>query len=113
MNFWGTILAFLTLAILVLLSMLKEKNGELKEERKKNYDLEDENYNLKKKIDDLKEDNKFLKESVMEFKGGELTKGELIKSVQALINKEEDEKTRKITEYNKEIAALFDDKKGK
>jgi len=99
-------LAFLTIAVLVLLSMLGEKNKGLKEEMKKNYVLVDENYNLKKKIDGLKEDNKFLKEVVMEFKNGELTKGELVRSVQALIDNEEIERLKrlkKITQEEKEL----------
>ena len=107
MNFyWKYIFGVFFLGALFLLENLLRNTTTLKEKI-------NENYNLKKKIEDLKEDNKFLKESVMELKGGELTKGELIKSVQALINKEEDKKTRKITEYNKEIAALFDNKKGR
>lgn len=99
-------MAFLTIAVLVLLSMLGEKNKGLKEEMKKNYVLVDENYNLKKKIDGLKEDNKFLKEVVMEFKNGELTKGELVRSVQALIDNEEIERLKrlkKITQEEKEL----------
>jgi len=86
--------------------MLGEKNKGLKEEMKKNYVLVDENYNLKKKIDGLKEDNKFLKEVVMEFKNGELTKGELVRSVQALIDNEEIERLKrlkKITQEEKEL----------
>ncbi len=67
--------------------MLEGKNGELKEKGKENYDLEDENYILREKIDDLKEKNKCLKEMVMEFKHEKLTKGELIKCVQELIDK--------------------------
>lgn len=96
MNFLANTLAVFTLAILVLLSMLVTKNMELKEERKENWDLIEDNGNLKKKIDDLKEANKFLKESVMEFKGGELTKGELIKGVQALIDEEEAERLERL-----------------
>ena len=99
-------MAFLTIAVLVLLSMLLEKNMNLKEEMKKNYDLVNENYNLKKKNDGLKEDNKFLKEVVMEFKAGELTKGELVKSVQSLIDNEESEilkRLKKITQGEKEL----------
>jgi cell division protein FtsB len=69
----GYVFGFLVFAILALLSMLETKNETLKEEVKENYDLEDENYNLKKKIDDLKEENKSLKEMVIEFKGGERT----------------------------------------
>ena len=103
MNFAGNILAYITLAVLVLLSILVEKHEELKRERTRSYDLEDENYNLKKKIDDLKEDNKFLKEVVMEFKDGELTKGELIKSVQALIDDRENERLKKIAQEDKEL----------
>jgi len=106
MNFLGNVLAFLTIAVLVLLSMLLEKNRSLKEEMKKNYGLVDENYNLKKKIDGLKEDNKFLKEAVMEFKDGELTKVELVKSVQTLIDNEEIERLerlKKITQEEKEL----------
>lgn len=99
MNFLGNALAFLTIAVLVLLSMLLEKNMNLKEEMKKNYNLVDENYNLKKKIDGLKE-------VVMEFKAGELTKGELVKSVQLLIDNEENEilkRLKKITQGEKEL----------
>ena len=107
MNFLATILTFLTLAVLVLLSMLGTKNETLKEEVKENYDLEDENYNLKKKIDDLKEENKSLKEMVMEFKGGELTKGELIKGVQELVDKEENERLERIRKINQEYNNLF------
>jgi len=107
MNFLATILTFLTLAVLVLLSMLGTKNETLKEEVKENYDLEDENYNLKKKIDDLKEENKSLKGMVMEFKGGELTKGELIKGVQELVDKEENERLERIRKINQEYNDLF------
>ena len=106
MNFLTSAFAILTLAVLVLLSMLGTNNMELKEERKEKYDLQDENYNLKNKIDDLKEANKFLKESVMEFKSGELTKGELIKGVQALIDEEEAERLerlQKIIQEEKEL----------
>lgn len=83
MNFWGTVLAFLTLAVLVLLSMLGNKNEELKEERKENWDLIKENNELKEKISELKEkfenlreemkdENKLLKEIIMDFKNGKL-----------------------------------------
>jgi|AntAceMinimDraft_16_1070373.scaffolds.fasta_scaffold14708_5 hypothetical protein len=100
MYFWSTFLALLTIAVLVLLSMLGTSNKNLKEEMKRRYELEGENYNLKKKIDELKE-------AVMGFKDGELTKGELIKSVQVLINEEEVEKNKKIAEYNKEIESIL------
>lgn len=108
MNFLANTLAILTLAVLVLLSIWETKNIELKEERKENYDLQDENYNLKKKIDDLEEDNKFLKEIVMEFKGGELTKGELIKYTQALIDKEEAERLERLQKAIQEEKELFE-----
>jgi len=88
MIFSGWLFGCLVFAILVLISLWSVANTSYKEELKENYDLRNANYILKKKIDDLKEDNKFLKEAVMEFKGGELTKGELIKSVQALIDDE-------------------------
>jgi len=108
MNFLANTLAVFTLAILVLLSMLVTKNMELKEERKENWDLIEDNGNLKKKIDDLKEANKFLKESVMEFKGGELTKGELIKGVQALIDEEEAERLERLQKVIQEEKELFE-----
>jgi len=88
--------------------MLVTKNMELKEERKENWDLIEDNGNLKKKIDDLKEANKFLKESVMEFKGGELTKGELIKGVQALIDEEEAERLERLQKVIQEEKELFE-----
>jgi len=92
MNFYlEYILGIFLLGALFLISDYFQKTNDLKEKMKENYDLEDENYNLKKNINDLKEDNKFLKEIVMEFKGGELTKGELIKGVQSLIDKNDKE----------------------
>jgi len=97
MIFSGWLFGWLVFAILVLMSLLSVASANYNKELKENYDLGKDNYNLKKKIDDLKEDNKFLKEAVMEFKGGELTKGELIKSVQALIDDEESERLKKIT----------------
>jgi len=97
MNFyWKYILGIFFFGVLFLLDNLSQKANAIKEMIKENYGLEDENYNLKKKINDLEEDNKFLKERVMEFKGGELTKGELIKSVQALIDKEEIERLERL-----------------
>ena len=83
MNFWGSVLAFLTLAILVLLSMLGNKNQELKEEKNENWDLIEENNELKNKISELKEnfnnlieemkdENKFLKDTMIYFKNGKM-----------------------------------------
>jgi len=103
MIFSGWLFGCLVFAILVLISLWSVANTSYKEELKENYDLRNANYILKKKIDDLKEDNKFLKEAVMEFKGGELTKGELIKSVQALIDDEESERLKKIIQKDKEL----------
>jgi len=103
MIFSGWLFGWLVFAILVLISLWSVANTSYKEELKENYDLRNANYILKKKIDDLKEDNKFLKEAVMEFKGGELTKGELIKSVQALIDDEESERLKKIIQKDKEL----------
>jgi len=103
MIFSGWLFGWLVLAILVLMSLWSVSSANYNNELKENYDLKKDNYNLKKKIDDLKEDNKFLKEAVMEFKGGELTKGELIKSVQALIDDEESERLKKITQEDKEL----------
>jgi len=102
------ILGVFLLGVLFLLSVLAQTTMNLKEMSKEKWGLEEENHNLKEKIDDLEEKKNGLKEMVMEFKGGELTKGELIKGVQALIDEEEIEETRKITEYNKEIKALFE-----
>ncbi len=98
----------LWISLFFLVSDYFGKIQELKEERKENYDLQDENYNLKKKIDDLEEDNKFLKEIVMEFKGGELTKGELIKHAQALIDKEEVERLERLQKAIQEEKELFE-----
>ena len=103
MIFSGWLFGWLVFAILVLMSLWSVASTNYKEELKENYDLRNANYILKKKIDDLKEDNEFLKEAVMEFKGGELTKGELIKSVQALIDYEESERLKKITQEDKEL----------
>ena len=103
MIFSGWLFGWLVFAILVLMSLWLVASANYNKELKENYDLGKDNYNLKKKIDDLKEDNKFLKEVVMEFKGGELTKGELIKSVQALIDDEESERLKKITQKDKEL----------
>ena len=103
MIFSGWLFGWLVFAILVLISLWSVASANYNKELKENYDLGKDNYNLKKKIDDLKEDNKFLKEAVMEFKGGELTKGELIKSVQALIDDEESERLKKITQKDKEL----------
>ena len=103
MIFSGWLFGWLVFAILVLISLWSVASANYKRELKENYDLGKDNYNLKKKIDDLKEDNKFLKEAVMEFKSGELTKGELIKSVQALIDDEESERLKKITQKDKEL----------
>jgi hypothetical protein len=103
MIFSGWLFGWLVFAILVLMSLWAVASANYNKELKENYDLGKDNYNLKKKIDDLKEDNKFLKEAVMEFKGGELTKGELIKSVQALIDDEESERLKKITQKDKEL----------
>ena len=97
MNFyWKYILGIFFLGVLFLLDNLSKKDNTLKEMIKENYDLQNSNHILRGKIDDLKEDSKFLKERVMEFKGGELTKGELIKSVQALIDKEEIERLERL-----------------
>lgn len=103
MIFSGWLFGWLVFAILVLISLWSVASANCNKELKENYDLGKDNYNLKKKIDDLKEDNKFLKEAVMEFKCGELTKGELIKSVQALIDDEESERLKKITQKDKEL----------
>ena len=103
MIFSGWLFGWLVFAILVLMSLWSVASANYNKELKENYDLRKDNYNLKKKIDDLKEDNKFLKEAVMEFKSGELTKGELIKSVQALIDDEESERLKKITQKDKEL----------
>ena len=111
MDFWRWILGASLMGAIFLLDYLYENTKKLKEERKENYNLKDENYNLKKKIDDLKEDNKFLKETVMEFKGGELTKGELIKQVQLLIDKDKKEIERKRLERLQKkikISEIFD-----
>jgi len=94
MDFWYYLPGIIFLVILGLLSMLATSNANLKEKGKKNWDLINENNNLKEKIDDLEEKKNGLKEMVMEFKGGELTKGELIKGVQALIDEEEAERDR-------------------
>lgn len=103
----GYIFSFLVFAILALLSMWETKNETLKEETKKYYTLQDENYNLKKKIDNLKEENKCLKKMVMKFKGGELTKGELIKGVQELFDKEEIERLERLRKINQGYNDLF------
>jgi len=104
MNFyWKYILGIFLLGALFLLDNLAQKTKNLKEMSRENYDLEDENYNLREKIDDLKEDNKFLKEIVMEFKGGELTKGELIKYAQALIDKDDKEEIERLERLQKII----------
>ena len=97
MNFyWKYILGIFFLGVLFLLDNLSKKANTLKEMIKENYDLQNTNHILRGKIDDLKENNKFFKERVMEFKGGELTKGELIKGVQALIDKEEIERLERL-----------------
>jgi len=66
------------------------KTQNLKEEMKENYDLKDENNNLKKKINELKnslkDENEFLKNTVMISKDGSYTKGELIKETLLIIN---------------------------
>ena len=69
MNFLANTLAVFTLTILVLLSMLGTKNMELKEERKENWDLVEDNKNLKKKIDDLEEKNDVLKIRIDSLRG--------------------------------------------
>jgi hypothetical protein len=107
MNFIANLLTFFTFAVIILLGLWQTAGGKLKAEMKENYDLEDENYNLKKIIDDLKEENKSLKEMVMEFKGGELTKGALIKGVQELVDKEEIERLEKLRKINQEYNDLF------
>ena len=103
MIFSGWLFGWLVFAIIVLISLWSVANTSYKEELKENYDLWNANYILKKKIDDLKKDNEFLKEVVMEFKDGELTKGELIKSVQALIDDRENERLKKIAQEDKEL----------
>lgn len=85
------IVGILFLVILGLLSMLAASNADLKEKGKENWELIEENNNLKDKIDDLKDEKQFLKDIVMEFKDGEYTKGELIKCVQSLIDKDKEE----------------------
>ena len=109
MNFYlEYILGIFLLGALFLISGYFRKTDDLKEKMKENYDLEDENYNLKKNINDLKEDNKFLKEIVMEFKGGELTKGELIKCVQSLIDKDNKEEKERLERLQNEISEIYD-----
>jgi len=74
----GYIFGFLVFAILALLSMWETKNGTLKEKIKENYDLQDDNYNLKKKIDDLKEELLVVKK---DYDSLEADREELIKEL--------------------------------
>ena len=91
MNFyWKYIFGVFFLGALFLLDYLYQNTIKLKEEMKKNYDLIDENNNLKKKIDELKDslkdENEYLKNTVMTSKDGSYTKGELIKEILLIIN---------------------------
>ena len=91
MNFYlEYILGAFILGVLFLISDYFRKTNDLKEEMKKNYDLIDENNNLKKKIDELKDllkgENKYLKNTVMTSKDFSYTKGQLIKEILLIIN---------------------------
>ncbi len=91
MNFYlEYILGAFILGVLFLISDYFRKTNDLKEEMKKNYDLIDENNNLKKKIDELKDllkgENKYLKNTVMTSKDFSYTKGQLIKNILLIIN---------------------------
>jgi len=54
--------------------------------RERDY-LESEKKTLQKIVFDLSEDKKYLMDGIMEFNNGNLTKGDLIKGVQYLINR--------------------------
>jgi len=90
MDFGKYFFGIFFLGALFLLDYLYRNTKKLKEEMKKNYDLIDENYNLKKKIDELKDslkdENEYLKNIVMTSKDGSYTKGELIKEILLIIN---------------------------
>jgi hypothetical protein len=85
---------FLTGAIF-LLDYLLENTKKLKKKIKENSHLEDENNKLKKIIFDLNEEKQFLKEIIIAFKGGKISRGQLIEDFQILIAKEEEERERK------------------
>lgn len=108
MDFWDYILGAFILGVLFLLDDYLQKTQKLKEEMKENYDLVDENYNLKKNINNLKEEKEFLKEVVMDFKDGELTKGELIKYVQSLVDKDNKEEKERLERLHNEIREIYD-----
>lgn len=91
---WRYILGgFLTGAIF-LLGYLIENTKKLKKKIKENFYLEDENNKLKKIILDLNEEKQFLKEIIIAFKGGKISREQLLEDFQILIAKEEEERER-------------------
>ena len=87
MDIWRWILGASLTGAILWLGYLLENTKKLKEKIKANSYLENENNELKKIIFDLAEDKKFLMEGIMEFKDGGITKDDLIKYNQSLINK--------------------------
>ncbi len=87
MDIWRWILGASLTGAILWLGYLLENTKKLKEKIKENSYLENENNELKKIIFDLAEDKKFLMEGIMEFKDGGITKDDLIKYNQSLINK--------------------------
>jgi hypothetical protein len=89
---WRYILGgFLTGAIF-LLGYLIENTKKLKKKIKENFYLEDENNKLKKIILDLNDEKQFLKEIVIAFKSGKITRDKLVEQFQILIFKEDEER---------------------
>jgi len=90
MDFGRYLFGIFFLGAVFLLDYLYQNTKKLKEEMEKNYDLIDENNNLKKKIDELndslKDENEYLKNTVMISKDGSYTKGGLIKEILLIIN---------------------------
>ncbi len=87
MDIWRWILGASLTGAILWLGYLLENTKKLKEKIKENSYLENENNELKKIIFDLAEDKKFSMEGIMEFKDGGITKDDLIKYNQSLINK--------------------------
>lgn len=87
MDIWRWILGASLTGAILWLGYLLENTKKLKEKIKENSYLENENNELKKIIFNLAEDKKFLMEGIMEFKDGGITKDDLIKYNQSLINK--------------------------
>jgi len=92
MDFWWYILGVFLTGVIFLLNYLVENTKKLKKKIKENSYFEDENNKLKKIIFDLNEEKQYLKEIIIAFKNGKITRDQLVEQYQILIYKEDEER---------------------